>query len=160
MAQLQMHLEPSISFTWLVANVAHEFRWSCLCRLLATQSSFLSVCDPHFLAGRRSFKYLHSPFDAIQRSIPPARQHSTMPGNILWRVFEPQLRSTSSPRAVCKFPVENLFQQPEIIHADHVTCPTQLTSSENDVRLRRSGSGANFIVRDIIASFDTHYRTQ
>ena len=29
----------------------------------AAQPSFLSVCDPHFLPGRRSLKCRHSPFD-------------------------------------------------------------------------------------------------
>ena len=97
--QSQIRLEPSISFAWLVANAAHESRWSCLCRLLAMHPGLPSVCDPHSLPGSRSIKHLRSPFHVIHSGDLPVRK-TTPAGIIHQSAFEPQIWSASSPRAI------------------------------------------------------------
>ena len=72
----------------------------------------------------------------------------------LYTVFIPFLRPSSVPLSQAEFPIEQLFGDPGVIHADDMSCPTQMGFQDHSFNARGRRPVQDLVVCDPVLPFD------
>jgi hypothetical protein len=72
----------------------------------------------------------------------------------LYTVFEPFLRPSPIPLSQAEFPIEQLFGDPGVVHANNMSCPTQLGFHDHGFNARGLRPVQDLEICDPVLPFD------